>query len=81
MMGPDVSAAGVSSRLAALLLHAALLLVPVGGQKSEKELLLDFRATFNNGYSILSSWGSSPELCDRSWLGVQCSSYGNVTGM
>lgn len=81
MMGTEVSAAGVPSRLAALLLLATLLLVRVGGQRSQKDLLLDFKDTFSNGYSILSSWGASPEPCDGSWLNVLCSNYGDVTGM
>lgn len=64
------------------LLLVALLLAPTEGQAPfDGDLLLALKETFSNGYFVPSSWGASPEPCDGSWLGIQCSSYADVTGM
>lgn len=83
VLGPGLLGAPRPVRLRApALLLVALLLAPVEGHtSSDVELLLAFKDFFYNGCSVLSSWGASPEPCDGSWLGIQCSSYGDVTGM
>lgn len=65
----------------ALVLLALLPAAVIGQSSTNVDLLLAFKKTFSNGDSVLSSWGSTPEPCDGTWLGLQCSSYGDVTGM
>lgn len=50
------------------------------GCKSDKQLLLDFKASFDNGNSQLSSWRNSTSPCDGTWTGIACSG-GKVTDM
>lgn len=72
----------LAARALVLLALLALLPAAITGQSSTNvDLLLAFRETFSNRDSVLSSWGSTPAPCDGTWLGLQCSSYGDVTGM
>lgn len=54
-----------------LLLLAVWLAVPTLGQ-SDVQLLLDFKSTFSNGDSVLSSWTDGSDPCGGSWQGVTC---------
>lgn len=39
----------------------------------DAQLLLNFKATFTNGASALSSWADGSDPCGGGWLGVTCS--------
>ena len=63
-----------------VLAAAALLLLPLacGAQGSaeaaaDAELLLEFKASFVNGDSVLASWQNGSDPCGGQWVGVNCS--------
>ena len=81
MMLPPRHALTVAS---VLLLLGSFMAAP-GAAKTDSELLLAFKATFNNGAKILASWNASAPPCasvalngTSLWEGVNCTS-GAVT--
>ncbi len=66
----------MASLLLSLLPHY-LAQAPTIANSTDADLLLDFKATFTNGDTLLKSWnGSDP--CSGQWAGVECDGAGNV---
>lgn len=49
------------------------------GNTNDTELLLEFKASFQNGETALADWDASKGSC--SWPGISCNAQGQVTEM